>query len=81
MVFSKRKTPINELRLHIDGEAINEVDKTKFLGVIIDNKLNWKDYISYICGKKTRGIGMIIKARNYLNNKTDVGTPNNPRPL
>ena len=50
MVFSKKKTPRNELRLQIDGEAINEVYKTKFLGVIIDNKLNWKDHIPYICG-------------------------------
>ena len=66
-MFSKKKTPQNELRLQIDGEAINEVYKTKFLGVIIDNKLNWKDHISYICGKKARGIGMIIKAGNYLN--------------
>ena len=67
MVFSKKKTQRNELRLQIDGEAINEVYKTKFLGVIIDNKLNWKDHISNICGKIARWIGMIIKARNYLN--------------
>ena len=67
MVFSKKKTPRNELRLQIDGEAINEVYKTKFLGVIIDNKLNWKDHISYICGNIARGIGKIIKASNFLN--------------
>ena len=67
MVFSKKRTPRNELRLQIYGEAINEVYKIKFLGVIINNKLNWKDHISYICGKIARGIGMIIKARNYLN--------------
>ena len=40
--------------------------KTKFLGVIIDNKVNWKDHINYIAGKISRGIGMIIKARKYL---------------
>ena len=26
----------------IDGEKIDEVEKTKFIGIIIDNKLNWK---------------------------------------
>ena len=51
----------------IDNESIGEVRRTKFLGVFIDNKLNWKDHISYISGKVSRGIGMIIKARNYLN--------------
>ena len=60
-------SPINELRWQIDGEVINEVYKTKLLGVIIDNKLNWKDHISYMCGKIARGIGMIIKAMNYSN--------------
>ena len=66
MVFTKkkRKSPI---KLKIDGHAIHEVCKTKFLGVFIDNKLNWKDHISYISSKIARGLGMIIKARNYLN--------------
>ena len=67
MVFTKRKTPKFELKLQIDGEDIKEVQKTKFLGVIIDNKLTWKEPISYICGKISKGIGMIIKARHYLN--------------
>ena len=67
MVFSKRRTRKTSLKLIIDGESIGEVQNTKFLGIIIDNKLNWKDHISYIAGKVSRGVGMIIKARNYLN--------------
>ena len=67
MVFSQRRTRKTSLKLIIDGESIGEVQNTKFLGNIIDNKLNWKDHISYIAGKVSRGVGMIIKARNYLN--------------
>ena len=67
MVFSKRRTRKTSLKLIIDGESICEVQNTTFLGIIIDNKLNWKDDISYIAGKVSRGVGMIIKARNYLN--------------
>ena len=67
MVFSKRRTRKTSLKLIIDGESIGEVQNTKFLGIIIDNKLNWKDHISYIAGKVSRGVGVIIKARNYLN--------------
>ena len=55
------------VKLTIDGELINEVDKTKFLGILIDNKLMWKQHIAYVSGKIARGIGMIIKARQYLN--------------
>ena len=50
MVFSKRRTRKTSLKLIIDGESIGEVQNTKFLGIIIDNKLNWKDHISYIAG-------------------------------
>ena len=39
MIFRKRKKDSLNVKLSIDGELINEVDKTKFLGVLIDNKL------------------------------------------
>ena len=67
MIFRKRKKDSLNVKLSIDGELINEVDKTKFLGVLIDNKLTWKQHIAYVSGKIARGIGMLIKARQYLN--------------
>ena len=41
-----------------------EVNKSKLLDVIIDNKLSWKDHISFVCRKVARGIGIITKARS-----------------
>ena len=55
------------MKLLIDGQAINEVQKAKFLGIVIDNQLTWKWHINYIAGKIARGIGMLIKARQFLN--------------
>ena len=52
---------------HEDGEPIYVAQKTKFLGVMIGKKLTWKDHIALTSGKISRGIGMTIKARNYLN--------------
>ena len=54
----------------IDNERICEICKTKFLGVVIDNKLTWKDHISYISGKIARGNGVIIQAQKYPNKDT-----------
>lgn len=54
----------------IDGESSDEVEKTKFLGVIIDSKLNWKDHFSFVCQKIGRGIGVLIKARRLLHRDT-----------
>ena len=67
MVFTRSKIRNIQLATNIDGESLDEVRITKFLGVVIDNKLNWKDHIMHIAGKISRGIGMMIKAREYLN--------------
>jgi len=36
------------LELKIDGKILDCVDHTKFLGVIIDKKLNWNAHVNYI---------------------------------
>ena len=66
MMFSGFKKNKPSIKLNIEGEPISETIKSKFLGVIIDNKLSWKDHIAYISGKIARGIGIILKARKYL---------------
>ena len=42
------------------------VTKTKFLGVIIDNKLKWNDHITYVKSKISKTIGLFYKMRQYL---------------
>ena len=42
----KHKAP--EIKVHISGNNIVCVNNTKFLGLIIDSKLNWSDHITYI---------------------------------
>ena len=66
MVFTRTQRQIG-FNIKIDGHSIAEVQDTKFLGVYIDNKLNWKKDISYLASKISKGTGMIIKATHYLN--------------
>lgn len=47
-----------------------EFNYIKFLGVIIDDKLSWTSHIQYICSKISKGIGIIAKARKYVNNRS-----------
>ena len=51
----------------IDNQPIDKVEKTKFLCVVIDLKLSWKKHIWLVAGKLSKSIGMITKAREYLN--------------
>ena len=67
MPFSGGKRPPTDLNIEIDNQKIAPVFRTKFLGVVVDSKLYWKEHISYITWKIARGIEVITKARKYLN--------------
>ena len=56
----------------IRQDKISLTKSTKFLGIIIDNKLKWTEHITYVKNKisKSSGIGLLFKARNYLDKKT-----------
>jgi Skp family chaperone for outer membrane proteins len=61
----KRFNP-SDCQIFIGGKSIELVNETKFLGVIIDDKLSWKSHINHICNKVSKGIGIIIRARQLL---------------
>ena len=70
MVFSKKHMANSDLQIEINGEIITRCQKTKFLGVIIDEKVTWREHINYISGKVSKGIGIIIKARKVLHKQS-----------
>ena len=73
MVFGKRKT-VNrrKIQLKIDGVEIDQATQTKFLGVYIDNKLNWDEHVRQITKKVATGIWILKKACPKLNSKTSL---------
>ena len=66
MLFHRKKIDA-VIKIQIDNEEIDRVYKTKFLGVIIDHKITWKEHVTYVSGKMSRSIGILIKARSCLN--------------
>ena len=59
----------NTLDLKLDGIAVEEKKVAKYLGVYIDNKLNWKNHIEHVRTKLSKGNGMISKIRYYVNER------------
>ena len=55
--------------LRINGEEIKQVSSTKFLGINIDSKLNWKHHIAYIQNKISKTTGILCKTRHYVSLK------------
>ena len=57
--------------IQINGSSIQEVDNAKFLGITLDNRLNWIDHIKCISRKIiAKGTGIIIKARKAFESET-----------
>ena len=70
MIFTNKNVSNPNIEVKIDGHIIEQTFKIKFLGVIIDSQITWKNHINYICGKIAKGIGIIIKARKLLDRET-----------
>ena len=47
----------------IDNQPVSRVSHTKFLGVIIDEKLNWSEHVNNLKIKLAKGSGIIRKCR------------------
>ena len=41
----------------------------KYLGIYLDEHLNWKTHIAHVQGKLTKNLGILNQLRNYLNLK------------
>ena len=52
--------------IFIDNTRIIRVQKLKFLGIILDDKLTWKLHIDHISSKVSKLIGIMIRARRVL---------------
>ena len=56
----------SEPALKISGHKLKKVDKVKFLGVIIDDKLNWEAHIEYLKAKLNLSIIMIKRTQKFI---------------
>ena len=52
--------------LQVDGKPIQAVDKHKFLGVIIDDRLRFQPHIDDLCNKLSRVVGMTRSLAPYV---------------
>ena len=67
---SSRKKAVDNITLKIDKKAINENNHIKYLGIVMDCHLNWKQHITLVSQKIGRGIGIMYRLRHYINPQT-----------
>ena len=69
MLFSNKINTLPD-SIFFDNFVLNNVSITRFLGVLIDNKLSWKPHIDSICKTISRNIGIINKLKHFLPSRT-----------
>ena len=65
MFFGKRKVTV-DISIKINNEVINIVSVTKFVGVMIDDKLTWKHHIDLVKSKLSRSCAIMYRAFSVL---------------
>ena len=75
LFFHKRnKKPLLLPKLKINNCETKRTESIKFLGVLLDETLNWKLNIKYIEKNLQKNIGLLVKAKPFLS-KTFINNP------
>ena len=61
-----KKTPDHNVTLLMNKCALEQKDHVKYLGVLMDQHLNWKNQIDNVTLKISRGIGILAKLKPLL---------------
>ena len=62
-----KKTPQKLPMLILNNSTPERVNSIKFLGVIIDENINWNRHIELVENKISKNIGLLYRASLYLN--------------
>ena len=66
MLFRNRPQDV-DFNVFIENERINRVHATKFLGIYVDDKLNWKHHSYTVRSKLAKFTAIIYRASCLIN--------------
>ena len=67
MIFSNRSP--EDINISIEGQQLVKSEHERFLGVIIDSKLSWRQHIKQLKTKISRNAGVMMKLKSSIPNK------------
>ena len=67
IIYPKLNSLTPQVNVNCSAGSIKIATKVKYLSVIIDNELNFKDHMSFFKTKITRSVGILGKLEYYLN--------------
>ena len=55
------------MKTKLNGKRLYPTDSMRYLGIKIDNKLNWKSHVNAIATKLNQANAMLYKVRDFVN--------------
>ena len=65
-IFGPNHKVSTGFHLHINGQEVQKTQSCKYLGIIIDCNLKWRDHIGYIYNKLIKFVSIFYKIRSKL---------------
>ena len=66
LVFHRARIKEHDLSIRINESTLNRTTNIKYLGVIIYHKRNWCEHTDHVKNNVSKGIGILYKARQFL---------------
>ncbi len=66
MIFHTSQKKGNPMQLHVENANVDRVYEFNFLGLTINENLNWKSYIDKIANKISKSMGILNKLKHIL---------------
>ena len=66
-ILFRNRPPDNDLDISINNVMVPKVQSTKFLGIIMDEQINWKPHIQFAKSKLSRTFSVIHRASKLIN--------------
>ena len=62
----KNESNINQLNININNEMLKEQTCTKYLGIVIDNKLTFEEHVKYVNTKLIKANAILANIRHFV---------------
>ncbi|XP_050297638.1 probable RNA-directed DNA polymerase from transposon BS isoform X1 [Anthonomus grandis grandis] len=68
ILFKQKNKTINQVRICLNGATLENVNNIKYLGLTLDENLNWNAHIDYLKSKIILFTGAFYKCKHFLSN-------------
>lgn len=69
IIFTNKRL-LNSIDIKLEGHRLERVTETKYLGIILSEKLKWAKHVNYIKNKLSRASYILSKLRHYVDTET-----------